>query len=229
MHRLVYIQFSLFANNCWNKQNQETYVTWPFFFFRCSFKTFQYFGVKTFPVQDMKRCYLQKKEIAQLFQILEGPYWLLYGIHELHCCISFYEKNTLTSIFKWQVAWKRGIPRPKFSLENLSPSPTLSYDITKKPKRVTLRRKMSLRVLKLLRIFIDNLVFRFHSAMVLFRLLIDRTLFSVLCDWVFFIVAVIDLFLGLSMLFYCHVVVFYQIVFFYQKQIFCFTFIIFSK
>ena len=48
----------------------------------------------------MKRCYLQKKEIAQLFRILEGPYWLLYGIHELHCCISFYEKNTLTSIFK---------------------------------------------------------------------------------------------------------------------------------
>ena len=88
---------------------------------------------------------------------------------------------------------------------------------------------MSLRVLKLLRIFIDNLVFRFHSAMVLFRLLIDRTLFSVLSDWVFFIVAVIDLFLGLSMLFYCRVVVFYQIVFFYQKQIFCFTFIIFSK
>ena len=140
----------------------------------------------------------------------------------MHCCISFYEKITLASIFKWQVAWKPGIPRPTFSLENLPPSPTLSYDITKKPKRVTLRRKMSLRVLKLLRIFIDKLVFRFHSDMVLFRFLIDRTLFSVLCDWVFFIVAVIDLFLGLSMLFFCHVVDFLSNRIFLSKTDFLF-------
>ena len=81
---------------------------------------------------------------------------------------------------------------------------------------------MSLRVLKLLRIFIDKLVFRFHSAMVLFRLLIDRTLFSVLSDWVFFIVAVIDLFLGLSMLFFCHVVVFLSNRIFLSKTDFLF-------
>ena len=32
------------------------------------------------------------------------------------------------------IAWKRGLPRPSFLYENLSPSPTLSYTITKKPK-----------------------------------------------------------------------------------------------
>ena len=47
-----------------------------------------------------------------------------------------YEKNSLHSIFKWLVVWKRGLLKPKYSFENLFPSPTLSYTITKKPKRV---------------------------------------------------------------------------------------------
>ena len=88
----------------------------------------------------MKRCYLQKR-FAKLFNILEWPYWLLHGIYELHCSIIVYEKNTSASIFKWLVTWKWGLPRSKFSLEILSPSPTLSYTITKKPKRVNSRRK----------------------------------------------------------------------------------------
>ena len=95
-----------------------------------------------------------------------------------------YEKNTLVSIFKWLITWKRGLPRPKFSFENLSPSTTLSYTITKKPKIFVAQK--SLKVLKLLRIFIDSIVFRFHSDRTLFRFFIDRILFRVLSDRVFF-------------------------------------------
>ena len=43
-----------------------------------------------------------------------------------------------------------------------------------------------LRVLKLLRIFNDSVVFRFHSDNVLFRFLIDRILFRVLSGEVYF-------------------------------------------
>ena len=49
-----------------------------------TFTLFQYFGIKTFPVRDMKRRYFKKK-IAQLFAVLERPQWLLYGTLELHC------------------------------------------------------------------------------------------------------------------------------------------------
>ena len=101
---------------------------------------------------------------------------LLCSIYQLHCGIKVYEKNSLASIFKWLVAWKRHLPRSKFSYENLFPSPTLSYTITK---------KKLLRVLKLLRVFIE-MVLRFHSDSVLFRFLSDRVLLRVLRDKVLF-------------------------------------------
>ena len=58
----------------------------------------------------------------------------LHGIHELHCDINGYKKNSLASIFKWLLALKQVLPR--LSFENLSPSAILSYAITKNPKRV---------------------------------------------------------------------------------------------
>ena len=80
------------------------------------------------------------------------------------------------------VAWKRGLAGPKFSYENLSPSPTLSYTITKKPKKEFFAAQKSWRVVNLLRVFIDRVVFRFHSDSVLLRFLIDSVLFGVLSD-----------------------------------------------
>ena len=62
--------------------------------------------------------------------------WLLYGIYELHCGISVNEKNTSVSILRRLATRERGLPRPKFSLKNLSPLTTLLYTITKKAKRI---------------------------------------------------------------------------------------------
>ena len=45
-----------------------------------------------------------------------------------------YMENSLVSICMWLVAWKRDLTRSKVSYECLSPSPTLSYTITKKKK-----------------------------------------------------------------------------------------------
>ena len=100
----------------------------------------------------------------------------------------------------------------------------------------------SLRVLKLLWIFIDRVVYRFHSDSVLFRFFIDRILFRVLSDRVLFessVIesssgsAVIDSSLGHKCSFSVMSLYFYQVVlllfYFYQKQMFCVTFIIFSK
>ena len=56
----------------------------------------------------MKRCYLQKKKLRN-YCIKAFSGYQLYGIHELHCSITIYEINTLASIFKWLVAWKRGL------------------------------------------------------------------------------------------------------------------------
>ena len=73
--------------------------------------------------------------------------------------------------------------------------------------------KKSLSVLKLLRVFIDGFVFRFHSDRALFRFLIDRILFRVLRVRVFFKSSakgsssrsiVTDYFLGSSALFFRH-------------------------
>ena len=107
-------------------------------------------------------------------------------IHELHCDFSVYEKNTLASIFKWLVAWKRRLPRPKFLFENLSPSSTLSYTITKKPKRVNLRRKSHWGSWSSWGSSLIALSLGFTVIRVLFRFLGDRILFRVLSDRVFF-------------------------------------------
>ena len=88
-------------------------------------------------------------------------------------------KNTLASIFKWLVALKQHLPRPKFSYENLSSSPILSYTVIKKLKIFFFAAQKSLRILKFPRIFIERVVFRFSNDRVLFRFLIDRILFRV--------------------------------------------------
>ena len=80
----------------------------------------------------MKCCYLQKKICVTIWD-LKKPLWLLHGIDELQRGINDYEKNSLASTFKWLAAWKRGLPRPNFSYENLSSLPNLSYSIIKKP------------------------------------------------------------------------------------------------
>ena len=108
------------------------------------------------------------------------------------------------------VARKRDFQRPKCPFEILSSSPTLSY--IPLPKRVNLFiTQKPLRVLKLLWIFIDSVVYRFHGDSVLFRFFIDRIIFRVLSDRVFFESsaiesssgsAAIDSSLGSSMLFF---------------------------
>ena len=48
------------------------------FYFQYSSKIFQYYGVKTFPAGDMKRCYLQKKifqTIGDFKKALVGVTW----------------------------------------------------------------------------------------------------------------------------------------------------------
>ena len=93
---------------------------------------------------------------------------------------------------------------------------------------------MSLRVLKLLRISIDSVVFRFHSNKSPLCLLIESILFRILSDRVFFESSkigfsssgftVIDFSLY-QYFFSAMLLFFYQIVFyfFYQKQMFCFA------
>ena len=58
------------------------------------------------------------------------------GIHELHCDINAYEKNYFPSIFKWLCHENEAFQGQSSYIKNFSPSPTLSYTITKKPKRV---------------------------------------------------------------------------------------------
>ena len=125
-------------------------------YFYCSVKKLQYFGVKTFPAWDMKRCYLQKKICATVWDFKKVL------IRESHFDFSVYEKSNLTSIFKWLVAWKRSFSRQKFFLQNLSPLSTIIYHYQKAEKSSFWAQK-SLRVLKFLRISIDSIVFRFHS------------------------------------------------------------------
>ena len=138
-------------------------------------------------------------------------------------------------MFKWLVAWKGSLPRPKFTYENLTPSPTLSYIITKKPKKVPLNCK-SLRFLKFLRVFIDRVVLTFHCDRILFRFLFDSIFFRALSDRGFFESLVIgsssgsavtDSSLGSSVHFFRHDANFLSnraTTLFYQKQMFCFTF-----
>ena len=125
--------------------------------------------------------------------------------------------------FKWLIAWKWSLPRPKFFFENLSQSSTLSHTITKKPKRVNLQRK-------------SHWGFWSSCASPLialsFRFLIKRILFRVAWDSVFFFRACSNRFVSSSMLFFRHVYIFLSnriTTFYYQKQKFCFAFIIIPK
>ena len=56
---LVFMQFPLFSNNCWNKRSQETWLTWPLLYFYLSFKIFQYFGVICITVWDFKKALVE--------------------------------------------------------------------------------------------------------------------------------------------------------------------------
>ena len=108
-------------------------------------------------------------------------------VHELITFdFSVYEKNTLASVFKWLVAWKRSLLRPKCFFKNLFPSATLSYTITKKPKRVNFRCKSHWGSQSSWGSLLIALSLGFTVIRVLFRFLIDKILFRVLSDGVFF-------------------------------------------
>ena len=88
--------------------------------------------------------------------------------------------------FKWLVAWKQSPPKPKFFFENLSPSSNRSYNISKKPKRVKMRRKShwgswSFRGFPLIALSLGFTLIRVVS-----RFLIERIFFRILSDRVFF-------------------------------------------
>ena len=88
--------------------------------------------------------------------------------------------------FKSLVAWKRSLPRPKFFFENLSPSSTLSYTSTKKPKRFNLRRHSQSGFWSSWGSLLIALSLGFTVKRVLFRFLIENILFRVLGDRFFF-------------------------------------------
>ena len=88
--------------------------------------------------------------------------------------------------FKSLVAWKRSLPRPKFFFENLSPSSTLSYTSTKKPKRFNLRRHSQSGFWSSWGSLLIALSLGFTVKRVLFRFLIENILFRILGDRFFF-------------------------------------------
>ena len=130
--------------------------------------------------------------------------------------------------------------KTKVIFENVYLSSTLSYTITKKPKRVNLRCQSQWGSWISWGSLLIALYLGFTVIRVLFRFLIERILFRVLSDRVFFESseigssslghAVID-----SSLHQCSFstmsLFFYQIVIllFYQKQMFCFALIIILK
>ena len=78
-------------------------------------------------------------------------------------------------------------PRPKFFFENLSPSSTVTYTITKDPKKVNLRCKSqwgswsswgSPLIALSLGLTVIRVLFRFRIKRILFRVLIDRVFFE---------------------------------------------------
>lgn len=125
------------------------------------------------------------------------------------------------------LAWKWDLPRSKFLDEIFSLSPTLSYTITKKPKRIFAAQK-SLKVPKLSNslnerflssVLSDRVFFRFLSDWVFFRFLTDKILFRVFSDMVLFEFSmidsskgslVIDSSLGLSVLFFRYASTFFM-------------------
>ena len=138
------------------------------------------------------------------------------------------------------VVKKRSHPRPKLFFENLYPSSALSYTITKMSKRVNVRHQSQWGSWSSWGSLLIGLSLGFTVIRVLFRFLIERILFRVLSDRVFFESSeigssslghgVID-----SSLYQCCFsamsIFFYQIelLLFYQKQMFCFAFIIILK
>ena len=131
-------------------------------------------------------------------------------------------------------------PRLKFFFKNLSQSSTPSYTITKKPKRVNLRRQShwgswSSWVSLLIALSLG------FTVRALFRFLIERILFSVFSDWVFFESSEIRSFslghtvIDFSLDQYCFSAMWVFFLsnrvttFFYQKQMFCFELIIILK
>ena len=136
--------------------------------------------------------------------------------------------------FKSLVAWKRSLPRPKFFFENLSPPSTHipSYTITKKPKRVNLRRQNQWGSWSSWGSLLIALSLDFPIIRILFRFLIEGILFRVLRDRAFFFRVRSNRFFSSSMLFFRHVAIFLSnrvTILFYQKQMFCFAFIIILK
>ena len=78
-------------------------------------------------------------------------------------------------------------PRPKFFFENLSPSSTVTYTITKDPKKVNLRCKSqwgswsswgSPLIALSLGLTVIRVLYRFRIKRILFRVLIDRVFFE---------------------------------------------------
>ena len=61
LHHIVFIKFLLFANNCWNKQNQFTFPEWPFLYFLYFSGVCKYFAIKNVSWTRYKDIYLQKK------------------------------------------------------------------------------------------------------------------------------------------------------------------------
>ena len=80
------------------------------------------------------------------------------------------------------IQWKQ----KQFFFENLSPSSTLSYTITKKAKKVNLRRKSRWGSWNSWGSLLIALSLNFTVIRFLFRFLFERILFRVLCERVFF-------------------------------------------
>ena len=158
-----------------------------------------------------------KMHWSHLFEIDETSPVNIYHINRTE---TIHDPRASTGeTFKWMIAWNRSLPRPTFFFENLSPSSTLSYTITKNPKRVNLQRKShwvsrSYWGSPLIALSLDFTLIR-----VLFRFLIERILITVLSDsllWVlrdrvFFFRVRSNRFFSSSMLFFRHVAIFYQI------------------
>ena len=168
------MQFPLFTNNCWNKQNQETYPRWPLLLML--FKNTSIFLYKNVLCTRYETLLFTEINLHSYLR-----FWKDF-IHELHCDFCVYEKNTLASIFKWLVAWRQSLPRPKCFFENFCPSSTLSYTITKKPKRVYLLRKSHWGSWSCWWSSLIALSFGFTVIRVIFSFLIDRISFRVLID-----------------------------------------------
>ena len=120
-------------------------------------------------------------------------------------------------MFKWQVAWKRGPLKQNFHLEIYPHHPLYHIPLPKSQKRVLCPEKVIESPESPEGLYIDRVVFRFHSNRVFFRFFIDRIIFRVLSGRVFFkssvidfslVFAVIDSYLGSSVLFFRHVAIF---------------------